>query len=337
MRSMGPVAAWVTLAGVAQAGPAGAQAPPGRMGEPARTPAEPPPLGLDAWLPAPLDNRPTPARVGLGERLFGDPVLSADSSLACADCHHPGYAFAAPLSVARGVRGSRGTRNALSLLNRGYLDRFFWDGRASSLEEAVLMPISNPDELGLDLARAVTRLRRDSVYVSAFMEAYGQTPSIPGLARALASYVRSLRSGAAPADLHAAGKRSAFGPAARRGRALFMGEAACWLCHSGPLLSDGRLHNTGVSWGSADTGAHLRTGREEDRGLFRTAPLRDVALTAPYMHDGSLETLEDVVAFYAQGGGPNPNLAPVLRSLRLTPAQQADLLAFLRSLTGTVR
>ena len=295
------------------------------------------PLGLDIYLPSPADNRLTSEKVSLGEALFFDSILSADGTLACAGCHMPENAFSDVLRTSLGVNGRPGRRNAPSLLNRGYLDRLFWDGRAKSLEEAVLMPISNPAELGITMPELIERLDGDARYRQAFREAFGESPSEAGVARALASYVRSLRSGNAPLDRFVLQDSTALSEEAKRGRLLFKGRAECWTCHSGPLLSDGDLHNTGVSWGSPDTGVHLRSGLEADRGKFRTAPLRDVALTAPYMHDGSVATLEEVVEFYASGGAPNELLDPrvqTIRALELTAREKAALVVFLESLTG---
>lgn len=296
--------------------------------------ASPPPPGLDAYLPAPADNPLSAEKIRLGERLFHDRILSVDRSLSCAGCHLPAHAFSGTTARAHGVGGREVHRNTPSLLNRGYLDRFFWDGRARSLEDAVLMPITNPSELGLTMPELVRRLTVDATYRRAFGAALGEDPSEDGIARVLASYVRSLRSGGSPADLYALEGSAALSERAARGRDLFRGEAGCWICHTGPLLTDGELHNTGVSWGAPDTGAHLRTGRERDRGRFRTAPLRDVARTAPYMHDGSVGTLQEVVAFYDRGGNPNPNLDAELRPLGLTDEEKAALVAFMEALTG---
>ncbi|MEQ9569993.1 MAG: cytochrome c peroxidase [Longimicrobiales bacterium] len=293
-----------------------------------------PPAGLDLHRPG-LVGPLAPAAVELGRRLFHDSGLSADSSRSCADCHDPSTAFSDTVRVSTGVGGQRGRRNSPSLVNRGDLLSFFWDGRIRSLETAVLQAVVDPDEMDLSVTEAVSRLRRSDAYVEVFESAFGEAPSWSGVGRALAAFVGSLRSGGSPADRFALGDSAALSTLAREGRRLFEGEAGCWVCHSGPFFTDGRLHNTGVSWGGPDTGLHLRTGQEADRGRFRTAPLRDAAKTPPYMHDGSLATLRDVVEHYDRGGGANPLLDSELRPLDLTEREKRALVAFLESLTGT--
>ncbi|MEQ8330859.1 MAG: cytochrome c peroxidase [Longimicrobiales bacterium] len=291
------------------------------------------PQGLDELVRWPEDNRRSPARIALGARLFFDSILSADGTASCAGCHRPERAFAG--SPAEDSPAKPDLREAPSLLNRGYATRFFWDGRTNALEEAVLLPISDPAELDLPLREAVRRLRADPSYRAAFLAAYGRAPSVATLGAALAAYLRSLRSGGAPADRFEAGDTAALSPSARRGRDLFRGRAGCWVCHGGPLFTDHAFHNTGVSWGSEDTGLHLRTGRAQDRGRFRTPSLRNVARTDPYMHDGSIRSLEEVVDFYADGQGANPNLDTELRRPpRLTAEEREDLVAYLMSLGG---
>lgn len=304
----------------------------------AQTPCRPPtPAGLDAYVPVPEENPLTVERVALGRELFHDPLLSRDRSRSCASCHLPERAFADSLAVSPGIEGRRSGRNAPTLLNRAWGEAFFWDGRASSLEEAVLMPITDTTELDLPIEELVRRLERSATYRRAFRRAFGESPSVEGISRALAAYVRTLRTGDAPVDRHLEGEATPLSPAARKGRVLFLGEAGCAPCHSGPNLTDEAFHNTGVSWGEGDTGRARVTGRAEDHGKFKTPTLREVALTAPYMHDGSLESLQEVVAFYDRGGGENPNLDAEIGPLELTAAERDRLVAFLRSLTGRER
>jgi cytochrome c peroxidase len=305
----------------------------------AQTPWRETPRGLDPYLPVPKDNPPTAAKIALGRRLFFDRQLSADGSISCATCHDPARAFADDRPIAIGVRQRRGTRNAPSLVNRGYGTAFFWDGRADSLEAQVVQPIENPDELGSSVAEVVTRLRRDRTYVDQFRQAFGRPMAGPDVARALASYVRSIQSGDAPFDQFSDGVPGALSETERLGLRVFRGRGLCTTCHLGPTFSDERFHNTGVAWkGSVytDAGRATVTKLARDRGAFKTPSLRDVARTAPYMHDGSLATLEDVVAFYNDGGRANPELDPDLFPLKLTPAQQAALVAFLRTLNGII-
>ncbi|MEQ9569994.1 MAG: cytochrome c peroxidase [Longimicrobiales bacterium] len=331
---------WTALAALAlvtgRGGLAGSRAAaqePGDVGAPGT--ARPVVVGLDLHTPA-LAGSVDPGVVDLGARLFADPVVSRDSTLACASCHRESHRFADPRPTSTGRGGLRGHRNAPSLLNTAYRTHLFWDGRAGSLEEAVLMPLRDFTELGLAPGVLVRRLDDDPMWRAAFVEAFGGPPTVPRVARALAEYVGSLRSGGTPLDHWLAGDGGReLSPEARRGWDLFRTRAGCASCHGGALLTDDDFHNTGVSWGE-DPGRERTTGRSEDRGRFRTPSLRDVARTAPYMHDGSMATLEDVVDFYDRGGRPNPNLDPRLRPLGLTDEERRDLLAFLRSLDGTV-
>jgi cytochrome c peroxidase len=281
------------------------------------------------------DNTPTPEKVALGARLFFDPIVSRDSSLACASCHQPQFAFGDTVPFSAGVGGHHAVRNTPPLVNRAYSRSFFWDGRTESLERTVLMPIENPNELGMTVPALVDRLRKNARYRGDFARAYsGQVVTSATIAAALASYVRMLRFGDAPVDRYAAGDSTALSPAARRGHALFFGKANCSACHAGPTFTDGQFHNTGVSYGGADSGRYSMTRNAEDRGRFRTATLREISRTAPYMHDGSIQTLEDVVAFYNRGGNPNPYLDAEIRPRNLGTDEQQDLVAFLHSLTS---
>ena len=291
------------------------------------------PLGLDAYYPVPSANPMTPSGVALGKRLFSDPRISVDSTRSCASCHRSAHAFSDTLAQSRGVRGQTTLRNAPSLLNRVYGQIFFWDGRAVSLEETVTQPISNPRELGRDLVALVERLREDASYVRAFRAEYSDGITGVNIARSLASYVRSLRAGDSPFDRFVAGDRTAMSPEAIEGLRVFTGKGHCSACHVGATLTDERLHNTGVSVG-LDAGRQLVTTVDADRGKFKVPSLRNVALTAPYMHDGSIGTLEAVVEFYDRGGGLNSNLDPEIVPLRMTAAERLSLVAFLRSLTS---
>ena len=314
---------------------AAAQAP-----EPA-TPWRPQiPPGLDLYMPVPEDNPLTAEKVGLGRRLFFDPILSRDYTLACASCHDPRRAFTDGLRLAVGVEGRSGTRNAPVIVNRAYGQAQFLDGRAASLEEQALMPIENPNEFDMTLEEAVARLQNHSDYPAQFEAAFGREPNADDLGRALASYVRTILSGDAPIDRYMNGEREALSEEARQGLRLFRGKANCTTCHLGPTFTDEEFHNTGIAWRAgklADPGRFAVTGQEEDRGAFKTPTLREVTRTAPYMHDGSLETLEEVIEFYDGGGRANPHLDPELTPLRLTEEEKQALVAFLRALTGSLQ
>jgi cytochrome c peroxidase len=282
------------------------------------------PLGLDLYIPVPAANPLTADKVEVGRRLFDDPRLSVDGSLSCATCHQPERAFSSADAAAVGVFGRQGTRNAPALINLAYGRAFFRDGRETTLERQVLRPIEDPNEMGFSAARAAERvgLSREE------------------LSQALASYVRTILSGNSPYDRFVDGDREALSADAQAGLALFRGKARCSLCHFGPTFSDEAFHNTGVAAPDGeiiDVGRFEVTGREPDRGAFRTPTLREVARTAPYMHDGSLATLEDVIEFYDQGGRPNPALDPKIRPLGLTADEKAAVVAFLRSLTGELQ
>jgi cytochrome c peroxidase len=291
------------------------------------------PLGLDEHVTVPEDNVMTPAKVELGERLFFDPLLSADRRVSCGTCHDPARAFTNGERIAIGVWGRRGTRNAPTILNRAYGTSFFWDGRSATLEEQVLGPIQDRTEMGLSLSALTDRLRSTAGYRESFARVLGEPPSAVGVARALASYVRAQRAGGAPFDRYRAGDTDALSETAIRGLRLFRGRANCSACHSGPNFSDEEFHNTGVSWGSADLGRYRVTRRAQDRGAFKTPTLRQLRFTAPYMHDGSFQMLEAVVDFYNAGGKSNPYRDLELRRLELTAMEKGDLIAFLQSLS----
>ncbi len=305
--------------------------------EPTRPPI---PLGLDLYLPVPDDNPMTPANVALGRRLFFDPILSRDQSLACASCHKPERAFTDGRITSEGVFGRKGPRNVPTLINRAYGKTHFWDGRTTSLEEQVLQPIQAAHEMGMTVKEAVKRLRQKRPYRKGFQAAFGQAVDANNLARALASYVRTILSGNAPIDRYMNGERDALSEQARQGLRLFRGRANCTACHLGPSFTDEHFHNTGIAWRDSawlDPGRFAITGEEDDHGAFKTPTLRDVARTAPYMHDGSLATLEAVIDFYDRGGNANPFLDEELRSLHLTKDEKAALMAFLQALSGTVQ
>jgi cytochrome c peroxidase len=293
------------------------------------------PLGLDVVVPTPVGNPTTAEKVELGLRLFFDGLLSRDGSVACASCHRPERAFTDERRFSPGVDGRTTNRNAPTLVNRGYGWAFFWDGRARSLEEAVLMPIRHPSELDLTFPELLRRLGSDPGYVALFASAFpGEAMTEELVARALSAYLRTILSGDAPIDRFAAGDTMAISAAARRGRRLFLGSAGCGTCHPGPTFTDERFHNTGVSWGSGDLGRFVVTGAASDRGRFKTPTLRNVTRTAPYMHDGSKATLEEIIEFYSRVEGANPNLDPSIRRFTLTGQEKSDLLEFLGTLNS---
>ena len=270
------------------------------------------PLGLDAYMPAPADNPLTRDKVAFGRRLFSDRRLSRDRSLSCASCHDPKRSFTDGRSVAQGIGGKKGPRNAPTLVNRGYGASHFWDGRAPTLEKQVLGPIFNPIELALTPRELEARFKMPPAEI----------------AKALASYVRTIRSGNSPFDRYINGNREALSEEARQGLDLFRGKANCSACHSGPTFTDERFHNTGIAFREGarpDDGRYKVTGRSEHKGAFKTPTLREIARTAPYMHDGSLATIEDVIEYYDGGGKANPGLDREVRPLRLNAGEKKAL------------
>ena len=298
------------------------------------------PLGLDLYMPVPENNPLTREKVELGRQLFSDPILSRDKRLACAGCHEPERAFTDGRTVSRGVFGRQGTRHVPTLINRRYGRSFFWDGRIAMLDAQVLQPIRDPKEMDLPLGEAVERLRDRREYPDLFRTVFGREITTDDLGRALASYVRTILSGNSPVDRYDSGEHEALSQQERQGLGIFNSKGNCWVCHFGPTFTDERFHNTGIAWQDGellDHGRYMVTGKEEDRGAFKVPTLREVARTAPYMHDGSIATLEEVIEFYDRGGNANPYLDPELRPLNLTAAEKRALLAFLRALSGEIR
>jgi cytochrome c peroxidase len=280
------------------------------------------PLGLDLYMPVPEDNPITAEKVALGRQLFFDTRLSRDRSISCATCHRPNRAFSDGRPVAVGILGRVGRRNAPALVNRGYGRAFFWDARLQMLEKQVLKPIEDPNEMGLSVEQAASRvgLTRDEI------------------SQALSTYVRSILSGNSRFDRFANGDRTALSEEEQRGLAIFRGKGNCTACHVGPNLTDERTHNTGVAWRpSTSSGQGVFVDEGAGRGAFKTPTLREIARTAPYMHDGSLATLDDVVSFYDRGGIRNPYLDEEIRPIRLDAEERQALLAFLLTLSGDLQ
>ena len=293
-------------------------------------------LSVDA-VPLGLGTKPDAAaepRVKLGRKLFFDPILSADRTIACASCHHPDRGFASD-GIPTGIRGQRLNRRAPPLFNRALGSAFFWDGRAATLEEQALMPIEDPREMGSSVTEALKRLNADPTYRAQFAAAFPDGVSAKNLGTAIASFERMLLRGDSPIDrFRKNGDVAALSPEVRHGLWLYESKGRCWRCHSGPNFSDESFHNTGVGWGREpiDLGRFAITKNEADRGRFKTPTLRGVALSVPYMHDGSLKTLDDVVEFYSRGGVENPNRDGAIVPLNLSKDEVAALVAFLKAL-----
>jgi cytochrome c peroxidase len=290
------------------------------------------PIGLPA-RDVPKDNPLTAARVQLGRKLFFDPILSADQTVACASCHRPDKGFSSGDARPRGIRNQALRRKAPTLFNRAFGTAFFWDGRETTLEAQALKPIEDPAEMGAKLADVVKRLQDHKEYKAQFEKAFPDGVTAANLGRALAGFERVLLRGDSGVDrFRRKGDHAALTPAERHGLWIYESKGRCWRCHSGSNFTDEQLHNTGVSWGKDDLGRFAVTKNDNDRGKFKTPTLRGVGLTGPYMHDGSLKSLDEVVEFYNRGGGANPNLDSVLGPLGLTKEELSDLVAFLKAL-----
>lgn len=328
-------------------------------------------LGLPP-LTIPADNPQTPKKVALGHRLFNDQRLSSNQSVSCASCHRPDRAFTDGLPVARGVNDQRGTRNTPTVINAAFFNSFFWDGRADNLETQALGPLLNPIEHGLDNhQQIITVVRRDRDYRKRFNRVFGidgNAIEISHITQALAAYERSLVAGDSAFDRYYFGRdRSRLSESAARGLQLFRRKGNCANCHeiswNNALFTDNRYYNIGIgfqrldpvlkrltkqvqngaaldtlkltAWQRSELGRFNVTHAAADIGKFKTPSLRNIALTAPYMHDGSKATLAEVIEYYNQGGRHNPWLDAAMYPLHLTDQEKADLEAFLLSLTSS--
>ena len=326
------------------------------------------PLGITSDLAEliPADNPLTPAKVELGRQLYFDKRLSADNTVSCATCHDPARGWTDCAAVSTGIKGQKGGRSAPTVINRILGKSQFWDGRAATLEEQALGPIGNPIEMGFDAERAAARLREVEGYVLQFERVFGGPPTPDRIAKAIASFERTVLSGGSKNDYFEAAlpyfdydledeKDQAFvarvrrtldlerehrmSLSAERGRELYFGKAVCSQCHAGEDLTDEQFHNLGVGFDreKPDLGRFDKTGVDADKGAFRTPSLRNIALTAPYMHDGSLATLMDVVEHYDKGGVANPTLSNKIVKLNLTAQEKQDLVRFMEeALSGRV-
>lgn len=292
--------------------------------------------GLNTTYPVleyPADNPNNAAAASLGERLFFDPILSVDSSISCGSCHKPELGFATNDRVTPGVGGVLGKRNSPSLLNVGYQPYFMREGGVPSLEMQVLVPLGDATEMAHNVVDAVRRLNRNTSYRNEFLTVYGDTASAFLLVRALANFERTLVDFDAPFDHFIQGDATALSNEAIKGGKLFYGKAACVQCHSGVLLTDFGFANNGTAIvDSTDYGRELLTNESGDRYVFKVPSLRKVQITAPYMHDGSVSTLADVVEQYNTGGANHSYTDSRIEPLGLSGSEKAQLVAFLEAL-----
>ncbi len=288
------------------------------------------PKGLPP-LEYPADNPPSDAKIALGMQLFFDGRLSRDNTVSCASCHDPKKGFSNGERFATGVRGQKGGRSAPTVVNTAYGMFQFWDGRAGSLEEQALGPIQNPIEMDMTLPEVVGKLNAIAGYRKQFQDVFGTDVTSDGIAKAIAAYERTVLSADAPYDRFKAGDKTALSESAQRGRKLFFGKAHCSACHAGPNFTDDAFHNVGIGMDGKqpDPGREVISKLAGDRGSFKTPTLREIARTAPYMHDGSIKTLADVVAHYDKGGIPNEFLDEEIYERNLTDQEKTDLVTFL--------
>lgn len=329
------------------------------------------PLGLSAGMAmvSGLDENPmTRAKIELGRQLYFDPRLSIDGTVSCADCHHPSEGFGKHTQFGVGVRGQTGNRNSPVSYNRILSAAQFWDGRAASLEEQAKGPIANPIEMGNTHEACVARIDGIEGYRIQFEKIFGEGPNIDNIAKAIATFERAIVTGPSPYDYYErvrsmkealgedlefleeddpktfriyqdalkAAEANPMSESAIRGRDLFFGKAKCSTCHVGANLTDEKYHNLGVGMDKEepDLGRFAVTGIEADKGAFKTPTIRNVTLTAPYMHDGSQKTLEEVVEWYDKGGHKNPYLSKEIFPLKLTEQEKKDLVEFMKACEG---
>lgn len=312
-------------------------------------------------VPVPADNPMSPEKIKLGKLLFFDFRLSGDGSRSCVHCHQPdqGWSFRDRQSPAYPTQIER--RASMTLINVAYNKALIWDGRAGILEKQALGPIQNPLHMNQNLDLLIERLRSIPEYGKRFQQVFGTDVTPDGIGKAIAAFERTLVTKDSPFDRYAKGDKTALSPSAAKGLDLFKGKARCILCHNGPNFTDHGFHNLGLPEApflqdprvqasirfdtkrmgikdyqrvTTDLGRYLVTKDEKDIGAFKTPTLRNVVERGPYMHNGAFDTLEQVIDFYNQGGGDDPRKDLMLRPLGLTPQEKADLLAFLRALTG---
>lgn len=307
------------------------------------------PLGLPP-VPIPVDNPPTAETIALGRKLYFDPVLSVDGTIACATCHSPEFGFSDGKPVSEGVENQKGGRNAPTIFNAAYYTAQFWDGRAPNLEKQAEGPMQNPIEMGHTLEGIEKNLMEDAAYRAEFEKAFGPGPiTYQKVMKAIASFERTIISGNSPFDRYFyGGDKTALNEAAKRGLEIFRNpvKGNCTACHPIGLFTDSGFHNIGVGVDDegnlTDLGRYEVTEKDAHRGAFKTPSVRNIALSAPYMHDGSLKTLREVVDFYVGGGNSNPYLDNQLKELHPTSPtgkvnwSRDDLVTFLEALTGEI-
>ncbi|MFK5938434.1 MAG: cytochrome c peroxidase [Sulfurimonas sp.] len=301
---------------------------------------------MKKWLrpsevPQPKDNKLTPERIQLGKLLYFDVRLSASQKVSCATCHHPKRGWTDLVPVAKAIGAGRGPRNSPTILNSAYQNRQFWDGRARTLEQQALGPIEADVEMNMPLEVLIPKLNKINGYVALFEKAYpGEGVTQKSLAKAIASFERTVVSTTAPFDRYAMGDKAAISKEAKQGFELFKSKAHCVDCHDGFNLSDGSFHNIGLKDGELhgkELGRYLTKRRAAWYGVMKTPTLRDITKSGPYMHDGSVKTLTEAITICASGGRYSHNVknkSTYIVDRKLTQTEVAHLKTFLETLVG---
>ncbi|RTL49530.1 MAG: c-type cytochrome [Bradyrhizobiaceae bacterium] len=289
-----------------------------------------------AKIPFPADNPYTNAKSSLGKMLFFDPRLSGSRTISCSTCHLPTRSWSDGLSHARGEDPAGMTLRSPTLIDVAFVEPLGWDGKFHDIEDVTFSPISSRLNMNMPKAELLTRLAAVPGYVSAFTEAFGDGAiTTQRIEQALATYERTIVAGDAPFDRWIRGDKKAISAEAKRGFLLFNGKARCSGCHSGPSFTDGSFQDIGTATGNDIGRGRLFPNSEKLRYAFKTPTLRDIARRPPYMHDGSVATLQDVIELYNKGGIDRPSRSPLIKPLFLTTDEKADLIAFLQTLTGS--
>ena len=281
----------------------------------------------------PENNQLTQDRVDLGRMLFYDPVLSIDSTVSCASCHHQALAFSDNKSISPGVEGRLASRNAPTLANVVYNPTVLYDGHLTTLEMQVLVPIEEHVEMDFNIVEVAKRLNNNSTYVQMSLKAYERVPDAFVITRAIAAFERTFISGNSKYDQAEYQGKKVLSRSEKRGKKLFFEKLYCTQCHSGFNFTNYKTLNNGLYEVYADSGRMRVTKLEKDRAMFKVPTLRNIMLSAPYMHDGSLASIDEVIDHYESGGKNHKNKSEILQPFKLTPKQRKDLIAFLHTLT----
>lgn len=344
----------VPIVGIAMIGAALVSADPPKM----------PSFKLEPLPPVaiPEDNPMTPEKIELGRMLYFDPRLAGDSSISCAKCHDPEKGFSNGLQMSDAYPGTKHWRHVPTVLNSAYLKQLFWDGRANTLEAQAIGPIAAPIEMNQNYTHLVEKLDNIPEYRARFKKVFNSDITMDNLAKAIAAFERTIVSKPGPVDKFLMGDKTALNDSQKRGMEIFTGKARCFICHNGPLMTDQSFHTLGVPeieplkteadriatrhffatdqkfpnprTVDYDYGRELITKSASDRGKIKTPSLRELKWTAPYMHNGAFETLDEVVEFFMKGGGEAPNKDPMLKPFKLTDQEFDDLIAFLEALSS---